>query len=373
MVRCAVTPNDGTVSGTAAASNTVTIRNTAPTATAVSISPSVATTNDTLTATASGTDGDGDPVSFTYAWSVNGTAASTGSTLSGATYFGKNDLVTVVATPTDGFDTGSTLSASRTIANTPPGAPTAAIDPYPYADSGTDELLCELLTAGSDVDGDSLTYAVSWEVDGLPYPASFTGVVGPDTTTWTDDTVPADDTDLGVDWVCTLTPDDGDDTGTSATAATEAHDFYDVGYSAAVAGPGLAGASYLLGPSVTLTANTTIYAMGAHLNTAGNSARMALYTNSAGVPGTLVAYTDVFTTVVGANESSLSTPVAVSAGTYWLLAVYSASTYIYYGSSTLATVKYRSASYSSTPSTSYGTASSYTGYPPAYYLVVADH
>ncbi len=370
-VRCSVTPSDGTISGTAVLSNTVTIANTAPVLSAITLSPSSAYTNDTLSISSTSSDADGDTVSLTYSWTVDGTAVSTSSTLSGASAFGKGDVVQVTVTPTDGTTSGSALTASTTILNTSPGAPTIAITPD-VADGGDDDLVCYVETASSDVDGDPITYTMTWTVDGVAYPSGFSGTSGPETTEYTDDTVPAIDTDLGEEWICTATPSDGTASGATDTATATALVLYDVGYYTSAAGPGSAGASYLLGPSITVSSATTVYRLGAWLGTAGNGIRMALYTNSGSAPGTLVAYTDTATTALGANELDLTTPVTISAGTYWVMAVYSATTYIYYGSSSTATIKYKAASYASTPTSSFGTASSYTGYPPAYYLVVAD-
>ena len=144
-----------------------------------------------------------------------------------------------------------------------------------------------------------------------------------------------------------------------------------MGYSTPAYGPALAGASYLLGASTTVSTATTIYQIGGYLNTAGNTWRFAVYSGTSN-PTTLVAYTPTFTTAIGANEISLSSPVSLAPGTYWITAVYSASTYIYYGSSSPAPVRYKSASVGSDPSAAFGTASSYTGYPPAYYMIVAD-
>jgi hypothetical protein len=45
------------------------------------------------------------------------------------------------------------------------------------------------------------------------------GWFGPDSTTWPDDTVPGEDVAGGETWTCTLTPDDGDDTGSSGAAS----------------------------------------------------------------------------------------------------------------------------------------------------------
>ncbi|HND30804.1 MAG TPA: hypothetical protein PLA94_12425, partial [Myxococcota bacterium] len=372
-VRCSVTPRDATGSGTAVASNTVTIGNTAPVMTAVTLSPTLVYTNDTVTASASGSDVDGDPVSYSYAWSVNGTtiAAATGTTLSGVSYFSRGNLVSVAVTPNDGTQSGTAMSASVTIGNTAPTAPTVAVTPNP-ADMNNEPLLCGISTASTDVDGDSISYSMSWTADGVSYPGSMTGITGPSNTTWTRDTVPAADTDVGGTWICTVTPSDGTSSGATGSASASVLDFYDVNYPATTTGPGSAAASYLLGPSITVTSATTLYRFGALLNTAGNSARMALYTDVSGSPSTLVAYSDVFTTAVGVNEVALSTPVSLPAGTYWIMGVYSATTYVYYGSSSTASIRYKAYSYSSTPSSTFGTASSYTGYPIAYYLVVAD-
>jgi hypothetical protein len=56
-------------------SNTVTVLNTAPTLTSVD-QPQKPTASSTLTCTtSSGADVDGDTVSYTYAWTVNGTSS----------------------------------------------------------------------------------------------------------------------------------------------------------------------------------------------------------------------------------------------------------------------------------------------------------
>jgi hypothetical protein len=225
-----VTPNDGRADG-APGSDRVTIGNTAPEVTSASLIPTTAYTNDVLAAAVSGTDADGDSITYRYSWDVSGaTVAATGGTLDGASWFDKHDTVAVTVTPTDGTDTGAAVTSSTvTILNTPPTAPGVAIDPSSPVTG--DDLICEVVTPSSDDDGDTVSYTITWEVDGVAYPAGSldtadTGFswVGPTTTTLTDDTVPAEDAALGVEWTCTVTPNDGDDDGPSASDTVEVND-----------------------------------------------------------------------------------------------------------------------------------------------------
>ncbi len=222
-VYCRATPTDGATAGTAVSSNTVTISNTAPVLASVSLTPTTAYEASTLTCTpGSVTDADGTTsFTYTYAWYVNGASIGrTTSTLTG-TYFDEDDAVYCRVTPNDGTGSGSAVSSNTvTISNTAPGAPVLAISPTePIA--GVDDLLCEITTASTDADGDTVDYDITWTVDGAAYPGSFSGTTGPTTTTWTDDTIPAADTDLGTTWACTAVPFDDDEDGTSASASVD--------------------------------------------------------------------------------------------------------------------------------------------------------
>src|SRR5207249_1368227 len=127
-----VTPNDGTVGGTAV-SATATVQNSAPTAT-VSLNTTTPKTNDMLTATATKTDADdGDTVTLTYAWNVSGIikestarSRSVTDTLHGGLpgYGGKGDTIAVEVTPNDGTVGGTAVSATATVQNS---APTATV------------------------------------------------------------------------------------------------------------------------------------------------------------------------------------------------------------------------------------------------------
>jgi len=220
-VTCTVTPSDGTDSGTAR-SDAIAITadpNTPPQVTAVTISPSSPDTDDVLTASASTTDADGDTVTVTYDWDVDGGYVYTGTTLDGATFFDRDQTVDVTATPHDGTEFGTAMSASTvTVVNSAPTDPAISISPSSPTE-GTDDLICAIDTASTDADGDSISYTFSWSVDGLAYPAGDTADTatwtGPDTTIYTDDTVPGVDTLDGETWVCTVTADDGTDSSNS--------------------------------------------------------------------------------------------------------------------------------------------------------------
>ncbi len=212
-VVCTVTPNDGTDDGDPVDATAVTVVNGLPEVTSVTLSPTGPDTEDTLTATAVTTDPDADTVSLSYAWTVDGVTVSgeTDSTLSGSDHFDKDQDVAVTATPHDGTDDGDPLtSSSATVVNTPPYAPTVSVQPSEPAE-GVDNLLCELTTESTDLDGDSITYAASWTVDGTLWTGSTL------TQEHTDDTISAGSTAEGEVWECTLTPDDGDDDGDPGT------------------------------------------------------------------------------------------------------------------------------------------------------------
>ena len=92
--------------------------------------------------------------------------------------------------------------------NTAPGAPEVSIDPEEPIE-GDDDLICQIDTDSTDVDGDSVSYTFEWEVDGEAYADATT-------TTEVGDTVPSDDIFEGEIWTCIVTPNDGIDDGDTA-------------------------------------------------------------------------------------------------------------------------------------------------------------
>jgi hypothetical protein len=131
--------------------------------------------------------------------------------------FDKGDEVYVVVSVTDGVDTTTSTSSTLTVSNALPGAPVVSIEPS--APAPGDALTCVVTTDSEDADDDTVSYAMSWTVDGVLYEAG--AWTGPTTTTWTDDTVSGSDTlGLGL-WECTATPNDGEEDGSPGTASLE--------------------------------------------------------------------------------------------------------------------------------------------------------
>ncbi len=208
LIACTVTPTDGKDTG-AAVTDTATVTNTAPVVTSVTLSPSAVRTNDTLTANVVSSDADGDTVSLTYTWYVNGSVVSgaTSNSLSGVTSFNKGDVVYASVTPSDASGAGTTVaSGSVTVADTAPTTPGIAI--APTSPAAGDDLVCSVVTPSVDADGDTVTYAFAWDVDGAAYSSASTAA--------TSSTV--DGADVGGDetWTCEVTAGDG--TGTSGVA-----------------------------------------------------------------------------------------------------------------------------------------------------------
>lgn len=211
VIVATATPDDGDGPGTAATSASVTVVNAAPVLSSVSLASTDLTTSTDASVSGFGySDADGDSVTATYAWTVNGSAAGTGSTLA-STEFVKDDVLQVTVTIDDGTDTDSLASASVTVGNTAPTAAAVAIDPASPTDA--DDLLCDVTTAATDVDGDSLSYEVVWTKDG----SEWTGATS--TTVWADDTVLAADLGAGETWSCSIVAYDGTDYGPSADSA----------------------------------------------------------------------------------------------------------------------------------------------------------
>ena len=199
-VLCIATAGDGTQEGLPVTSNTVQILNTPPSATAVDVDPNPATPTNTLVATALGWS-DPDPADtedWSYAWYVNGASAGTDSdSLAGA--FAKGDEVYVVATPLDGTDEGNPVQSDIVnIQNTPPEL--AAADLTPVSPVVSDVLTCSP-SGAYDADGDTVTFAFAWFVNGSP--------AGSGT-----DILTAPQFARGDDVQCEVTPNDGTDPGT---------------------------------------------------------------------------------------------------------------------------------------------------------------
>ncbi|MGB0639874.1 MAG: hypothetical protein ACPGTU_11110, partial [Myxococcota bacterium] len=201
LITCLVTPFDGEDEGEVVVANTV-VANTSPTISGVEITPGGAVATDTLSCSWTGWyDLDGDADLSRVDWAVNGVSVSTGSTLS--SMFSGGDVVTCTVTAFDGTASGTELSTSITIVNTPPSASAAVIGPSPATVLNT--LTCEAEAYTDPDTGDDNLSTRLWTVNGVDAGTTETlsGVF------------------VGGDVVqCTLTPFDGHDAGPSVTTST---------------------------------------------------------------------------------------------------------------------------------------------------------
>ena len=201
VIVCTVTTTDA-VGSSASDSASVTVENSPPVIDAVTISPANPTSQtQTVTCLSNASDADGDAVTIQYAWSIDGTLQSeTSDTLNGP--FGSASAISCAVTPNDGLIDGAPVQHT-VIVNTPPAAPEVSI--APALPNQTESILCQIDVESVDVDGDPVSYTMTWTVDGSPY----TGT----TTTWPGDTIPNGVTSQGETWVCIVTPNDPSEDG----------------------------------------------------------------------------------------------------------------------------------------------------------------
>ena len=235
-IQVAVTPADDADAGATVVGGTAVVQNTAPVITTVSLSPSSIDIYTAVTASVTASDVDGDSLTTTYAWFLQdeGTGGfvalhPTTATLPASEY-DKGDVLYVEATVDDGAATHTLASATITVGNAAPVAPTVVAlspaDPAP-----TDTLTCTA-SGGTDPDGDSVSYRFNWYRD--------------DTLVRTDSdassatfTLSASDTGTGQTWTCAVESFDGTDASASTTddastviLASDCDELYAWGYRA---------------------------------------------------------------------------------------------------------------------------------------------
>ncbi len=371
QVTCHVTPDDGVDLGDTVLSNTVTILNTVPEITSISLSTSAPTTNENLSVTVSTSDVDGDGVSLSYQWYVDSSPTGTdSSTLSGASYFDKGQTITVEVTPSDSSDTGtSDTSSTATAVNTPPGAPEISVLPD-NSEAGDQDIVCAVDLDSADDDNDSVTYTFSWVTEGQVYPDDFTGATGPTSTTDTNDTIPAADTSLGVQWECTVLPNDGEDDGDTATGVARVVNYTNVGNDSAFSSSSSYSANELRGAWLTVSNQATLHRLAIVTPATSGNVKLALYTDSGG-PDQLVVGSDSAALNGGAVEIDVgATPI--TAGTYWLMIVYDQTTDAYVDTSSSKSSAYQSMTFSDSFKPNFGIYSTSTGEDFSVYLVVEE-
>ncbi|MEC9388651.1 MAG: hypothetical protein VX944_01130 [Myxococcota bacterium] len=182
---------------------------------AVTLNPTTARTNTVLAAVATADDPDGDALEVSYRFSVDGTEVQEGdtTTLDGAAHFSKGQTVRVTATADDGVLSVSAESNPVTILNSPPTGAVIAIDAGSDTESDdTGTLTCLIEEAATDDDDDPIDYRFAWHRDGAPY-------TGPtESTLHANDTIPGETIAGMVEFMCTVTPNDGEEDGPATEA-----------------------------------------------------------------------------------------------------------------------------------------------------------
>ena len=309
---------------------TITIDNTAPEIDEAVLTPDPASAADDLVCTAgTAIDADGDDVELSYSWQVAGVVrAETGDTLPAGTALAGNSVVCTII-PTDGTDAGAGVRSNTVVIdNAVPTSPEVSVSPD-LSEPGDSDLVCSIDVDSTDADGHTVTYTFEWEADGLIYPDDYTTATGPSTTTEADDTVPSADTSLAEEWTCSVTPNDGSVDGTPGTADAVVAILAEYGDGASASGASAShdGATNYA-QSLTLSTDMTVTGFGVLIDTlatSGTDARMALYDDSSGMPGSLLVETDVETLAAGDNALDSTDWVDVVAGDYWIVVNYDAA------------------------------------------------
>ncbi|MAA80605.1 MAG: hypothetical protein CL916_15220, partial [Deltaproteobacteria bacterium] len=202
--------SDGEVTTSTAS---VVVENTIPVLTGPSISPTNIYNTDTLICSAFVFDPDEPNLGVQYSWEVANSIVSSSSSLDLSTTSAvPMDSVICTASSTDDQGVFVSGSASLTVQNRPPEAPTVAVSPSAPIEA-VDSLVCSITSLSTDPDGDTPTYLFSWDVDGQSYTSA--------STTSTTSVVASTEIASGEIWTCTVTPNDGIDDGLSASASVE--------------------------------------------------------------------------------------------------------------------------------------------------------
>ncbi len=154
-----VQPTDGRLEGPPSEA-VVTILNTPPSA-ELTLAPEIPLTTEDVTATINGTDPDGDDITFSYTWTLNGTATGYQDATLPASATERGDIWTLTVTPNDGEADGEPALASVSIENTAPQITTVTLAPTDPREG--DEITASVTTL--DDDGDEVSLHYRWFAD----------------------------------------------------------------------------------------------------------------------------------------------------------------------------------------------------------------
>lgn len=175
ILRCEGTPDDGDGQGMPVMSEPVEVVNTPPRIASASLSSSSPMASDVLTVEiVDPVDDDGDPISFRIAWFVDGEQVLVGDELPAASFV-KEQQVYAEVTPNDGFEDGTVVRTPVVRAvNSPPEILSLSMGPDPV----TTDSVIEYVVDAVDLDGDPISFAHVWTVDGVAVGATGTTLDG---------------------------------------------------------------------------------------------------------------------------------------------------------------------------------------------------
>ena len=202
-VYCDALAFDGSDYGVVASSASVVLVNGPPIIT-ITFDTQEPTTNTVLGASVEAIDPDDDTVYFEYAWLVDGQPLLHADlSLDGATWFDRDQVVSVAVAARDGKGNQSGAQSSLTVGNTPPETPVLSIDPDPARRD--DDLHCIVDNSDdADADGDAVNYTFTWYLDGVSTTAGSAG-------TYAGDTVATEYVETGDEWTCAAVAFDGEE------------------------------------------------------------------------------------------------------------------------------------------------------------------
>lgn len=178
-------------------------------------------------------------------------------------------------------------------------------------------------SASSDPDGDTLSYQWSWK--SLPAGSALTNGDITDSTTAT----PSFTSDVDGTYRLRLVVSDGVATGKDfVNVTTTTPSSYGAGATAS-GETGTHAPNFLIAQEVTLSTDITLSALGIGLDSGSGNVVLAVYEDSAGAPGALLAQTGSEAVSAGSNEVDLSgADVSLTAGTYWIAKVHDDVAYV---------------------------------------------
>ncbi|MGB0588607.1 MAG: hypothetical protein ACPGU1_02910 [Myxococcota bacterium] len=209
LLTCRGIPSDGTVEGEPKLSDTALVINLPPELPSPTLSPTTGTVSDAFWCNVDMIqDSEGDALTLEYRWWVNDAVVSTVSSAgTNASALGARggDVIYCEVQATDAWDSSPWgVSSTVTLDNTPPSGGTATVTPQPPKEE--DALSCTV-TDAVDLDGDLLSWEVSWFVNGQP-------VVGED-----DGTLTGAAFDKGQSVQCSTVAFDGTESGDTLWSA----------------------------------------------------------------------------------------------------------------------------------------------------------